>query len=289
MDQYGYEAPPAPAPPPPDQPGRSVRVPVLVLVSALLLVIGGTIAALVGNSGGSGGAGAAGPIPPNPPTASRARAAAFAVSLAWEAPTGGQAVSGYRVLRDDVPPQTVSKTAYRDTSVLPGRHYTYTIESIGARNLLSTPVLIDVRTKVPPLSAARVGGPFVIHYRATSVSGATLTTKTPRGGWRFKPNCARRACDAAWQDLGYRDLRATAARSGASYHVHATGFAGFYCGSKSDHQDSTIEIQLHVTAAHAVDDAWRATKLAGTMSQASGGVSGCVVAHVTYAFTASRH
>ena len=233
-------------------------MPALVLVSALILVIGGTIAALVGNSGGSGGAGAAGPSPPNPTHRLAGEGAApSAVSLAWEPPAGGQAVSGYRVLRDDVPLQMVSETAYRDTSVLPGRHYTYTIESIGARNLLSTPVVIDVRTKVPPLSAARVGGTFVVHFRATSVSGATLTTKTPRGGWRFKPNCAHRHRDAAWQDLGYPDLRGTAVRSGASYHVHATGYAGLYCGSKSNHQTSTIEIQLHVTAAHAVDDAWR--------------------------------
>jgi hypothetical protein len=266
-------------------------VPALVLAAALILVIGGTIGALIGTSTGSGDAGPGpSPVPPKPPIVSRASAAAFAVSLAWEAPAGGQAVSGYRVLRDDVLLHTVSETTYVDTTVLPGRHYTYAIESIGARNLLSAPVLIDVRTKVPPLSAARVGGTFVVHFRASSVNGATLTTKTPRGGWRFRPHCARRACDAAWRDLGYPDLRGTAARSGASYHVHATGYAGFYCGSKTNHQTSTIEIQLHVTAAHAIDDAWRATKLAGTMTQTSSGSGGCVVAHVTYAFTAKlRH
>jgi hypothetical protein len=286
-----FQADAAPPPPPPTPPERSRRT-LLAASIALVLVIGLVGGAIALTSGGGGSPDAARTTPPSaspsivPPTELVASAGAFQVTLRWTQPPGGSKVQTYEVDRNGGVWQSVSAPAtdVTDDTVLPGHRYTYAVEAKG-EGATSPQVTVSIRTRVPPLSDARVEGTFNVTAKVTSHSGFTSYPSTFTLGWDMKPKCSAGACSVTWKDVTRTGFAGTFVRKGASYSGSDSGQFGAQCGSSGT--ASTLTIAFHVTRAGPMFATWRATKLAGTISEYAPATGGCVSAHASMTITAT--
>jgi fibronectin type 3 domain-containing protein len=223
-----------------------------------------------------------------PPGSLEAKATAvpLGVTLSWTA--SADAVQGYRVYRGEsqiatVPPIT---TTYTDTAAQPGNTYTYGVVSRGSGPLESDPLSVVVEVPVPPLSKARLDGDFNVNVKVTSASGYTDYAKKFKIGWEFTPRCSEGPCDVKWKDLSDKDFRATLKRSGATYKGSDSGPLNARCGDTV--VTSKLEISFKVVKAKAIEGAWTATKIRGTIVQTEKAQLGCVSTRLDQAIMGTR-
>ena len=284
-----WPEPPAAAPEPP---GRRRLTALVVAVIVVLALIAGILVLTLGGGGspvtGSSASPTAGPTPPPllAPFALTAEVDSVAVVLTWAEPPGGATVTNYVIHRDDTLLQTLPGTSvgYRDNTAVPGRTYTYSVES-EAGTELSSPATIDVTVKRPSLAEARLAGSFDVNAKVVSNTGFSSIHMTNNYGFTFTPKCHQGPCPVTWTVIGLKGVKAAMQRSGPTYTVAETGDFHVKCGS-SDTQ-TTWTLTLHVTQGKAIDGVWRALKLAGTIDESSPAQLGCVSSHATETFTAS--
>jgi hypothetical protein len=208
-----------------------------------------------------------------------ARAAPFRVVLSWQAPP--EEVDRYELFRDGQPlaTQSGSATSFVDKDVVPGQIYNYEIAA-QTGDLVSGRLHQSVETPTPALRAARLEGTFNITTRFTSKSGYGDYTP-PNFGWRFIPRCGQRACDVVLRDIHERGFRVRLDRRGARYRGTYTGPFTIECeGSGST---STVKIAVRIAAAAAIDGAWLATRIRGTIEHSEVAQFGCRAAEATLA------
>ncbi|HXV32770.1 MAG TPA: hypothetical protein VD769_02075 [Gaiellaceae bacterium] len=220
--------------------------------------------------------------PPAPPKPSgfTADAAPFEVVLTWEAPSAD--VQRFELFRDGASLAIVtgSTTSFTDEDVTPGQAYAYQIAA-QAGELVSERVNADAVTPVPPLRAARIDGTFNVATRFTRKTGYGDYSR-PNFGWRFVPRCRTGPCDVLVRDIHERRFRVRLERRGARYAGTYQGQFTIEC--EGNRSTSTVEIDLRVAAAAAIDGEWLATRVRGTMEQSEVAQFGCRSAEAAMTF-----
>jgi len=252
----------------------------LVVACVMAIVITATIAAIAVPGNGP-------QVAPGRPVGLTGSATPFAVRLSWLAPPG-QAVDRYVVLRDGTRLGTVRGLFYDDRTVLPGVVYRYVVLSVGSGGAHSGPATTEERPPLPPAAGARVQGVFDVRLHVDSASGVRLRTRAPRERWRLTPSCARGPCSVVWQDLVYPSVDGPVRLHGAVYRGVVSGYHGFTCGAPPARVRSRVTLSFGASSAAALDGAWRATRITGTLRElASSRAGGCATARVLYSFTAT--
>jgi len=209
----------------------------------------------------------------------KADEASWKLTLSWQAPVG-LAVDHYEVVRDGVTlDDAIGSTSFRDTDVVPGGRYRYSVMAVDADGEVTSPAVASIRAGEPPLAEARLEGSFVVRMTVTRASG---TKKPVRGGaifFSFDPQCGRGACSVRWT---VRDSRAqgTLRRDGAGYAATLrTPF--FVRNCKGRLTDEKLDVALRVRAAAPLRRAWRATKIEGSIDEVSSH-RGCLTASIDW-------
>lgn len=209
----------------------------------------------------------------SPPTDLSANVRRVTVRLSWTPPADGASVLGFGIYRDGVLLQGVGgdQTSFTDDDVKPAKTYTYEVRT-RTGGAVSEPVSAELRVPVPPLAAARVVGDFAVTAKTVSQSGYS-TYETPTFVWHFSPRCRTGACAVGWRDEGRDHIHARLAREGARYEGRYSG--PFLAECNGTAMTSTVTLALKVARARALAGEWRATKLAGTLSNSEVAQLGC--------------
>jgi len=155
-------------------------------------------------------------------------------------------------------------TSYRQAGLTPAATYQYSVVAVRGGKRSPPSATLAVRTLTPPLSQARLQGPWSIltkysHSARSSRNGALPGT--------FIPACAAGACDVVLHvKQGRYSFTMKLARAGASYKGQTV--VNFYrCGpaGSSIPDPTTLKIRLNVTGAVGQGQAWVANSLTGTM------------------------
>lgn len=210
-----------------------------------------------------------------------ASAAAWAITLTWQAPSD-VSIDHYEVTRDDAPlADDLSEPTYRDTDVEPGATYTYSVVGVSADDVPTRPAAATVKAHTPALRDARLEGSFLVHMK---VAASTGLTAEPRGGslmFVFDPRCGTGACSAKWRVRSH-DPSALLSRHGGGYRGNAHGSL-LLRGCTGGSINETINVQALIVGAGPVRGAWRATSVRGSLHE-SGKAPGCTAASITWTF-----
>lgn len=248
---------------------------VVTCLTGILLALAVAACMGAGNEAGDGATstGKKGPGPAQPPSDFAADPAALSVALTWTAPAGGPDIERYAIYRDGhwLTSLTGAETSYSDDGVLPGKEYSYEIEA-RAKETVAPRVSVSAETPVPSLRAARLAGFFNVKTRFRSQSGYG-DYDAPTFGWRFTPKCKEGACDVRWNDLHTKRIHGKLERHGARYRGSYTG--DFYMECSSAQVTTSLEIDLKVVKARALNGEWRATRVVGTIDQSEAAQLGC--------------
>ena len=190
------------------------------------------------------------------------------VAFHWSRPATGPAPDSYVILRDGTVIGSVrgTVTSYRQAGLAPATAYRYQVAAVrdGKRSALS-PALV-VSTATPPLSAARLQGPWTVQLslvRGGGLIGARRWTES----WVTSPTCATGPCAVmlAGSISGYR-FTAKLDRKGALY-AGTTRARLFPCesGASSFPMRDTMSFHLKVTGAHVENRAWAASSWTGAL------------------------
>lgn len=200
---------------------------------------------------------------------------ANSVSFHWSRPRTGPLPDKYLILGNGAVAGSVAGTvtAFRQAGLTPAVSYQYRVVAVrgGARSPQSA--LLTVRTLTPPISEARLQGPWnvqakPIHHRLVGLYSYAMI-------WQVTPGCPAGACDAkVYVENGKHPFSVKLARAGAVYRGQAVlGFT--ICGPRGNSipDPTTLKIRLRVTAATGQGQVWAATSLAGTVTGTSQYVS----------------
>jgi hypothetical protein len=260
----------------------------MLIVAIAALVAGSLIAALViATGGGKKSAAQVSATPtsvrsPLPPANLTSSINILAVTLNWTEPPGSTQVTRFNLYRDGAILASPTGTTYTDSSALPGQTYSYELEAVGATGA-SSRASVQVSVPVPSLAAARLEGDFNVKARTISHSGYASYPSSFTLGYHFDPKCAIGSCDVVWRDLSAKGFKQTFKERGARYLGTDSGDFNAVCGSA--HHDSTLTISIRVVKAKALDDAWRASTLVGTIMQYDAAQLGCVTGRATISIT----
>jgi len=190
------------------------------------------------------------------------------VAFHWLRPATGPAPDHYVILREGKVIGSVRGTVtfYRQAGLAPATAYRYRVAAVrgGKRSALSSALVASTAT--PPLSAARLAGPWAVQLtlvRRGGLIGARQWTQS----WVTTPKCATGSCaEMLSGSIGGHRFTAKLDRTGARYAGTTTARL-FPCGSGANSFPlrDTISFHLKVTRAHAVHRAWVASSWAGAL------------------------
>jgi hypothetical protein len=191
------------------------------------------------------------------------------VAFRWARPATGPLPDRYVILHDGQVAGSVpgTVTSYRGTGLAPATAYRYRVAAVrdGKRSAPSS--VIVVTTATPPVSAARLQGPWTVSIKLTrGAAGLTGPAKWDET-WQATPKCAAGPCDVRLSGgLNGFAFKTTLTRAGAVYQGKIVGNV-FPCGkgSKSFAIRSTVRIRITVAAARVDNGAWTAGSWAGRM------------------------
>jgi len=190
------------------------------------------------------------------------------VAFHWSRPATGPAPDSYVILREGQVIGSVrgTVTSYRQAGLAPATAYRYRVAAVrgGKRSALSSALMVNTAT--PPLSAARLAGPWAV--RLTLVRrGGLIGARRWIESWLTAPKCATGSCAEKLSGSigGYR-FTAKLDHRGALY-AGTTRARLFPCGSgaHSFPLRDTLSFHLKVTAAHVGNQAWVASSWAGAL------------------------
>ena len=201
------------------------------------------------------------------------------VTLSW-GPVAGAV--GYVISRGDRRLDDVAEPGYVDTSVTPEGLYGYEVVAVDAEGNRSRPARVRVRTESLPKAAARVQGRWILLLKIRS---STISAGGGRLIVTLTPTCGEGPCDVGW---AFRDVgnSGTATERGPSYSGSGSGgFLTLDCHGSI--VSATVTMTFHVVTARTVGSAWRATEIAGELTESVPSVSNCFAARNVWTFTGS--
>ena len=258
--------------------GRGIWILVAAIVVASALVVGGLVLEAGSDEPSAAPTSPTPSIPATiaPPTGLTATPTVvpLGVNLAWTA--SPDAAEGYRVFRDDAQIATLpsTETTYADGTAVPGKTYQYGVVGLASTTAQSEPASATITVPTPKLSKARLTGDFTVKVTVTAAEGYTDYAKHFTIGWSFTPKCRQGPCNVRWKDLSDKDFRATLKRTAATYKGSDSGPLNARCGDTI--VTSTVDISFKVVKAKAIDGAWTATRITGTIVQTEEAQLGCV-------------
>jgi uncharacterized protein DUF2510/fibronectin type III domain protein len=191
------------------------------------------------------------------------------VTFRWSRPATGPPPDRYVILHDGQVAGSVpgTVTSYRGTGLAPATAYRYRVaaERGGQRSALS-PVIV-LTTVTPPLSAARLQGPWTVSIKITRGASGLTGPKSWDETWLATPKCAAGPCDVRLSGgLNGYTFKTTLTRAGAVYQGKIAGNV-FPCGSRSKSFPirSTVRIRVTVATARVDNREWTAGSWTGHM------------------------
>ena len=196
------------------------------------------------------------------------------IELSWSAPSTGDPVTGYSIMRDG---DTLTnerlgpgQTSFVDESVLMDRAYTYEVVAHSESGNSPASGGADAQLPEPPLRLAQLDGSFRVRYtvkHATNL-GNFFGIRNPKPGesttfdQRVYSVCAsgEAACPTRWI-LGAQPLRP----NGLSYRGSFVEEAKARCFG-GDRAPVRVRIALQVSDAAVTGEAWVVTAFSGTYS-----------------------
>jgi hypothetical protein len=190
------------------------------------------------------------------------------VAFHWARPAPGPAPDSYVIVREGRVIGSVrgTVTSYQQAGLAPATAYRYRVAAVrdGKRSALSS--VLVVSTATPPLSAARLEGPWTVRLKLVR-RGGLIGARRWTESWLTSPKCATGSCAEMLSGSidGY-PFTAKLDRSGARY----TGTARarlFACGSGAHAfpMRDTMSFHLKVTGAHVDNRAWTASSWTGAL------------------------
>jgi hypothetical protein len=211
------------------------------------------------------------------------------VTLVWEPPAAaGTPVQRYEVFRDGKRLARPTRAKYRATGLRFGTQYRFWVVAVGEDDRASLRAQRSVRTKLPPLAAARLSGTFTTTATLTSSVGERARFSSHSISWSLSPTCADAACNVSFtatHRFGPRSVVTSGVLdwSGtADYTGRWIGSFGTTCVGDRQHAISTLTITMRATSAHAAGGLWVATHIAGSIRETVDGCGGSPTA--TYRF-----
>jgi len=194
-------------------------------------------------------------------------ATANSISFRWARPATGPLPDKYLILSNRSAGTVAGTvTSYRQAGLAPASTYAYRVVAVrgGKRSPPSAP--LEVRTLTPPISQARLQGPWDIQLKYV---GPKRGGQNGTLNGEFIPACAAGACDVVLHVRGTRysySFTMKLARAGARYQGQAfLPHTRCRVAGNSILDPTTLKIRIRVTAAGVVGQAWVATSWAGTM------------------------
>jgi len=201
----------------------------------------------------------------------------WTLSLTW---IPVEEASSYVISRDGRRVGRTDETEFIDDEVTPENRYRYEVVAIGSDRGASPPSRVRFRSEALPEAFARVQGQWVL---ALKVQSSSISAGGGRILITFTPNCERGPCPVDW---AFEEPANTgsARNDGARYHGSGVGgFLTFDCHGLT--ASSTVTFEFRVEQAHTVRNAWRATKISGTLTESVPSVSNCLSARNVWTFT----
>jgi hypothetical protein len=195
------------------------------------------------------------------------------VAFGWSPPATGPAPDRYLILRGGAVIASVpgTVTSYRQAGLAPATAYQYQVAAVRGGKRSARSAVLVVRTATPPVSAARLQGPWTVRIKvvrgAADLAGGSRWDES----WTTSPKCAAGACAVRLSgQLNGHTYTTTLTRTGGVYRGKIAGNL-FPCGSgaHSFPVRSTVTFRVKVTAAHADNQAWAASSWTGTMVAAA--------------------
>ena len=254
--------PPAAAPPAAGPPRRRRAWAVPVIAVAAVVVLGLLAGLLIWAPWKSPPLLRPAGLTAGPPTAS-------SVAFRWSRPATGPPPERYVIRRDGrvvgSVPGTV--TSYRDTGLAPATAYRYRVAAErGGQRSAPSPVIV-LTTATPPISAARLQGPWTVSIKITQGAADLTGPRRWDETWQATPKCAAGPCDVRLTGgLNGFDFKTTLTRAGAVYRGKISGNV-FPCGSgsKSFPIHTAVRIRITVATARVDNREWTAGSWAGRM------------------------
>jgi hypothetical protein len=263
VSEHPAEPPPAAGPlaaAPAPRPRRAWALPVIVAVVAVVL---GLIAGLL--------IWAPWKSPPllRPAGLTAGPSTTSSVAFRWSRPATGPPPGRYVILRDGQVAGSVpgTVTSYRATGLAPATAYRYRVTAErGGQRSAPSPVIV-LTTSTPPVSAARLQGPWTVRIKLTQGAAGLTGSRRWSETWQATPKCGAGPCEVRLSGgLNGFPFTSTLTRAGAVYRGKIVGNV-FPCGSgsKSFPIRSTVRIRITVATARVDNRAWTAGSWAGRM------------------------
>jgi Fibronectin type III domain len=213
---------------------------------------------------------------------------ANSIEFRWSRPPTGPLPDKYLILSDGAVAASVAGTvtSYRQAGLVPAITYQYHVVAVRAGKRSPQSALLTVRTLTPPISQARLQGPWNVYAKNT---GPARSSRSGPLSLQFSPVCAAGACDVILhgQD-GVHSFKMKLTRAGAVYKGQTVANLG-RCGppANSIPDPITLKLRIRVVAATGENQVWAATSLAGTMVGTSQHVSSSAFYCPAFTYTAS--
>jgi hypothetical protein len=211
------------------------------------------------------------------------------VTLLWDPPAAGAgSVQRYEVFRNGKRLARPTRAKYRVTGLKFGTQYRFWVVAVGEDDRASPRALRSVKTKLPPIAAARLAGTFSTTASLTSRVGERVRFSSHMISWSLSPTCPESACTVSFtatHRFGPRSVVTSGVLdwSGtADYTGRWIGAFGTTCRNHRQHAISTLLVKMRATSAHVVGGVWVATGIAGSIRESVDGCGGTPTA--TYDF-----
>jgi len=201
------------------------------------------------------------------------------VSLSWRPAEGAVR---YLVSRGGRPLDEVTEPRFVDESVTPEGLYRYQVVAVDVDSDRSPPSRVRVVTGSLPKAAARVQGRWILRLKIRS---STISQGGGRVVVTLMPTCPEGPCAVGWAFRGLGNT-GTATAQGATYSGSGSGdFLTLDCHGAE--VSATVSMEFRVVTAHTVGTGWRATEIAGELTESVPSVSNCLSATNVWTFTGS--
>lgn len=213
-------------------------------------------------------------------------ATATSVTISWSRPPTGPLPDKYLILSNGRLAGSAAGTAtsWRQAGLTPASAYHDRVIAVRGGKHSPASAALTLKTLTPPLSQARLQGPWTVS--TAHVHGVNLTLHTPDGlSWTFTPVCRAGACNVVLHQL-QNSLTVKLTRTGTVYHGAALDYSSpCQSGATSVPDPIAIAIRIRITAATGQNHMWAASSwqgvMAGVAQDVSGGTFYCSAGHFT--------
>lgn len=210
------------------------------------------------------------PMAPSPSALTAVKQTTTSIVLGWDPPASSPTPDQYLVFRNGEQVATVagSEPTFADSKLTPATGYEYTIAAAWGSRTSEASEVLSLKTKTPPLSAARLTGSWPVQMKMTHSDGGgwPKVGKKWDAEWDFTPKCDSGPCSIvthAQIEAADSPFTMTLTRKGTDYSGSAKMRISACRGTSNK---DTVTIRLRVTKAEVVDGEWVATGIKGTLS-----------------------